>query len=283
MYPGSSPEDPNTTDADMKGDTADSGKIPSTRASETPEGTSDIPAKGPEIGTAEDEKGENDPRRTEIITEEAAEPRSANKELGDRPSLGEDDKQPTRPPRKKKSLKKTASSQASANQEDIPENHQDKELEKKEQEKENREAGELHLRQRQKEKEEKEDKAKSQTKKNNDDQEKKEKKKKGEEKEDRNKIPDQEKQGDLCLSSDDSCIRLKKELGLLDSVGLIMGNIIGSGIFMSPRGVLQYSGSVGMSLVLWVATGFVSMVGALCYAEMGKCLRSWGTGHWRTG
>lgn len=278
MYPGSSPEDPNTTDADMKGDTADSGKIP-----QTPEGTSDIPAEGPEIGTAEDEKGENDTRRTENITEEAAEPRSASTELGDRPSLGEDDKQPTRPPRKKKSLKKAASSQASANQEDIPENHQDKELEKKEQEKENREAGELHLRQRQKEKEEKEDKAKSQTKKNNDDQEKKEKKKKGEEKEDRNKIPDQEKQGDLCLSSDDSCIRLKKELGLLDSVGLIMGNIIGSGIFMSPRGVLQYSGSVGMSLVLWVATGFVSMVGALCYAEMGKCLRSWGTGHWRTG
>lgn len=70
--------------------------------------------------------------------------------------------------------------------------------------------------------------------------------------------------------SDENAVQLKKELGLLDGVAIIIGVIIGAGIFVSPKGVLLHSGSIGQAIVVWVLSGILSMVGALCYAELGK-------------
>lgn len=56
-------------------------------------------------------------------------------------------------------------------------------------------------------------------------------------------------------------VELGKKVTLLRGISIIIGTIIGAGIFISPKGILQHSGSVGMSLVVWVACGVMSLFG----------------------
>lgn len=67
-------------------------------------------------------------------------------------------------------------------------------------------------------------------------------------------------------------IRLKKQISLFQAVCIIVGIIIGSGIFVSPVGILLNVKSVGMSIVMWAVCGLFSALCALCFAELGACI-----------
>ncbi|VDQ00314.1 unnamed protein product [Trichobilharzia regenti] len=55
-------------------------------------------------------------------------------------------------------------------------------------------------------------------------------------------------------------VQLKKTIGLASSVTIIVGSMIGSGIFVSPTGILENVQSIGASLIIWVACGIFIVV-----------------------
>ena len=87
--------------------------------------------------------------------------------------------------------------------------------------------------------------------------------------------PDKAEAGETGEAQEDT-IELKPKMTLLNGVTVIVGSIIGSGIFVSPSGVLKNTGSVNMALTVWLISGVFSMVGAYCYAELGCMIKKTG-------
>src|SRR5689334_23521233 len=69
-----------------------------------------------------------------------------------------------------------------------------------------------------------------------------------------------------------AAVSLKRDLGLWSAVALVIGTIIGSGIFIVPNVMVRNVGSPGMVFVVWVAGGLMSLSGALTYAELSAAM-----------
>ncbi|MFA9213538.1 MAG: amino acid permease, partial [Candidatus Methylacidiphilales bacterium] len=61
---------------------------------------------------------------------------------------------------------------------------------------------------------------------------------------------------------------MNKKLNLLDSIMLIMGSMIGSGIFIVSAGMLRELGSPTMLILAWLVTAALTLMAALSYGEL---------------
>src|SRR5712671_4476346 len=70
-------------------------------------------------------------------------------------------------------------------------------------------------------------------------------------------------------AASDSPAQLRRVLGMRDLVLMIIGTVIGSGIFLVPGSILRAVGnSVPLALTVWLAGGLLSLLGALTYGEL---------------
>lgn len=63
--------------------------------------------------------------------------------------------------------------------------------------------------------------------------------------------------------------QLKKDIGLLVATSLVIGTVIGSGIFMKPGKVIAYAGDSSLALWAWLLGGILTIAGGLTIAEVG--------------
>src|SRR5512136_3390841 len=61
---------------------------------------------------------------------------------------------------------------------------------------------------------------------------------------------------------------LSRRLGLFDATMIVMGGIVGSGIFMNPYVVARQVGTPALVLLAWAFGGLVALAGAFVYAEL---------------
>jgi basic amino acid/polyamine antiporter, APA family len=65
---------------------------------------------------------------------------------------------------------------------------------------------------------------------------------------------------------------LQRVLGLWSAVSIVIGTVIGSGVFLVPSTMIAKVGSVKMLFAVWVVAGLLSLFGALTYAELAAAM-----------
>jgi APA family basic amino acid/polyamine antiporter len=60
----------------------------------------------------------------------------------------------------------------------------------------------------------------------------------------------------------------KRELGLLDGTMLVVGSMIGSGIFIVSSDIARQVGSAGWLTLIWIISGLITMIAAVSYGEL---------------
>ncbi|KAJ5681942.1 uncharacterized protein N7477_001882 [Penicillium maclennaniae] len=75
-------------------------------------------------------------------------------------------------------------------------------------------------------------------------------------------------EGNVFDASPDS----RRQIGVISASMLIFNRVVGTGIFATPSTILQLTGSVGLSLFLWVIGTAIAMAGTAVYLEWGTAI-----------
>jgi APA family basic amino acid/polyamine antiporter len=61
---------------------------------------------------------------------------------------------------------------------------------------------------------------------------------------------------------------LRRQLGLASATAMVVGEVIGVGIFLTPAAIAKTLGSPFWMLVTWVLMGMIALAGALCFGAL---------------
>ncbi|PPQ71257.1 hypothetical protein CVT24_009511 [Panaeolus cyanescens] len=73
-------------------------------------------------------------------------------------------------------------------------------------------------------------------------------------------------------SNDDERVPERRQIGLVSAVFIIFNRIIGTGVFATPSSILRLSGSVGLSLFMWVIGAIIASAGMWVYIVWGSAV-----------
>ncbi len=76
----------------------------------------------------------------------------------------------------------------------------------------------------------------------------------------------------MATTREDVGVGLVKSLGLLDATTLVMGSMIGSGIFIVSAKIAGKVGSPGLLMLTWVVTALLTLIAALSYGELAAAM-----------
>src|ERR1700758_3440554 len=76
----------------------------------------------------------------------------------------------------------------------------------------------------------------------------------------------------MLLSRVRRSMELKRDLGRGAAISIVIGTVIGSGIFLVPHDMVARVGTPGMVFVVWVFGGLLSLAGSLSYAELAAAI-----------
>ena len=90
------------------------------------------------------------------------------------------------------------------------------------------------------------------------------------------KIQDYSANGNASRELQNSAKELKRSLGYIQAFAYVVGILLGSGILVSPSFVAKETSSMGVAIVIWIVSGIVCLLGALCFCELASIFQKAG-------